>query len=135
MCKRGCDLLAIAFERVDPKIERRAARERCPFYLPLLAEHARKGRVEPLRIVSRNPRRGIVEAVRRKARPLLLAERLRRKSRSGEQVSNRGYIEFPSQPEHSEDDRPRALGTHQMRRRGSPAQRVVDEPGDRGPVA
>src|SRR5262249_61261595 len=90
-------------------IERRAARQRLALGYALLAEHASEMGIEPLRIVGRDPGRGAGEVGCREPRPLLRAQRRRRKAPTVGAPRDRGAIEPALEPPHAEDSRARVL--------------------------
>ena len=65
--------LPFRLERVDPQIERRAARQRRGFGYALSAEDAGEIGIEPLRVIARDPRRRTAEIGRAQPRALLRA--------------------------------------------------------------
>jgi len=123
--------LRFGFEPIHPQIERRAARQRLALGYSLLAEHASEMGIEPLRIVARDPGRGAGEVGCREPRPLLRAQRRRRKAPTVGARRDRVAIELALEPQHAEDRRARALVAHDVGARGPPAQRIVNQPRDR----
>ena len=133
--ERGGGLVAVGLERIDAQIERSAARQRRAFGGALFAEHLGEIRVEPFRIVAGDPRRGICQIGGGEPRPLAFAQGRRRKTSAVGERPDRIGIELALEPQHAERDRARAPLAHDVRARGAPAQRVVDQPRDRRPVA
>ena len=127
--------LAVALERVDAQIERRAARQRRALRRAFLAEHAREIRIEPFRIVAGDPGRRASEVGRVEACAFRLVERRRRMARAVGEPRNRRDIEPALEPQHAEHRCAWPVIAHDVRARRAPAQRVVDEAGDRRPVA
>ena len=130
-----CRRLALAFERVDPQVERRAARQRGAFGGALIAEHARERRIEPFGIVAGDPRRRAGEVGCIEPCALLVTQRGGRKACAVGKARDCGGVELAFEAEHAEHDRARRVGAHHEGGRGLAPQRVVDEPRDRGAVA
>ena len=105
--ERVGSLVARGLERVDAQIERRAARERRALRGPLVAEHARKMRIEPFRIVAGDMRRRAVEEIGRTSACARLRQRLGRKAPAVGKPRDRLGIEPALEPQHAEQ-RPRA---------------------------
>ena len=133
--ERGGGLLARAFERVDPQIERRARRQRRTLRGALVAEGAREMRIEPFGIVAGHPGRRAVEARRLEPRALFVGERRRRMRAPVGKPRDRRGIEIAFEPQHAEHHRARRVGAHDECRGSLAAQRVVGQPGDGGAVA
>ncbi len=133
--ERGGGLVALALERIDAQIERRAARQRRALGGALLAERAGEMRIEPFGIVAGDRRRRAVEARGIEPGALVVAQRRRRKARAVGEPRDRRRIELALEPQHAEQHGARALIAHDIGARRPPAQRVVDEAGDRGAVA
>ena len=119
--------VALALERVDAQVERRARGERGALLRALVAEGAGEGGIEPFRIIAGDMRRRGGEIAGREPRALVLAQRLRREARAVGELADRLGIEPALAPEHAEHGGARRLGAHQIRARGAPAQRVVDD--------
>ncbi len=92
-------------------------------------------RIEPFRIVARDPRRRAVEAGGVEPRALGIGQRRRRKAAAIGKLRDRGDIELALEPQHAEQHRARGVLAHHERRRGLAAQRVVEQSRDRGAVA
>ena len=133
--KLGERLLARRLERVDAQVERRARGQRRAFRDALVAEGRGKLRIEPFRIVARDPRRRAVEARGIEPRALRFGERRRRKAAAVGQVRDRAEVELAFQPQHAEQRRARRALAHDEGRRRLAAQRVVEQPGNGGAVA
>ena len=112
--KRLYRFLQFGLERVDPQIERRAARERRSLGGALVTESARKVRIEPFRIVSGDPRRCIGGLGRFQSCPLAVGERRRGKARAVRQSRDLLGVKLALEPQHSEHDRPRTLLPHDV---------------------
>ena len=126
--------VALAFERIDPQIERRTACERSAFCGPLVAKHARKMRLKPIRVVAQNVGRRISERAAGERLALGLRQLLRREARAAAQRRNLLDIETALAMQHADEHRARAGPTHQPRRRRFAAQCIVDQPGNRGAI-
>ena len=116
----GC-CLRFGFEPIDPQIERGAARQRHTFGDALVTEYAGEMGIEPLRIVARDPGRSAREIGGPEPRPLLRAQRRRRKAPTVGTRGDRIAIELALEPQHAEHGRARTLVTHDMGARGTPA--------------
>ena len=123
--RRG--VIAAGLQRVDAQIDRRARRQRGPLLRALLAEDARKMRIEPFRIIARNVRRRAGQRGVFQRGTLGLRQRLRRKARSVEQFCDRFAIKPAFELEHAEQHSPRRGFAHDIGAGGAAAQRVVDE--------
>ena len=127
--------VAIALQRVDAQIERRAAGERGGLLGALVAEHAGEIGIEPFRIVARHMRRRTGERAFGKRPRLAFGERRRREARAvGEPADRGGVWPRSSRSMPSTTARGGVLAHQEGGRRLSP-QRVVDEAGDRGAIA
>src|SRR5262244_281632 len=115
-------------------LTRRSSGARLALGYALLAEHAGEMRIEPLRIVARDPGRSAGEVGCREPRPLLRAQRRRRKAPTVGARRDRVAIELALEPQHAEDSRARVLVAHDVDARGAPAQRIVNQPRDRGAI-
>src|SRR5262249_7446466 len=90
---------------------------------------------EPLRVVAGDPGRSAVETGGVEARALVRGERRRGETPAVGERRDRTGIELALEPQHAERDRARARLPPDVGARGAPAQRVIDEAGDRGAVA
>ena len=133
--KLGGRLLACRLERIDAQVERRARGQRRAFRDALVAEGRGKLRIEPFRIVARDPRRGAVEVRGIEPRALPVGERRRRKAAAVGQARDRVEVKLALQPQHAEQRRARRALAHHEGRRRLAAQRVVQQPGNGGAVA
>src|SRR5262245_25233736 len=121
MRQRLGGLVAAALERVDTQVERRAARQRRAFGDTIVAECTREMRIEPFRIVARNPRRRAVKAWRRKPRALRLAQGAGRMAAILNEARDRGKIELALERQHAQHYCARAgLADQEGRRRLAP---------------
>ena len=103
-------LVALALQRIDPQIERRARGESCSLLRTLVAEDARELRVEPFGIVAGDMRRRARREVRlREPRAFRLAQRRRRKAAAVGEPRDRVDVETAFALEHAEHDRARRL--------------------------
>ena len=134
MRERIAGRLPLGLERVDPQIERSAGGERHPFGDPLLTEDTSEIGIEPLRIVACDPGRRAAEIGRAQACTLLGAQRRGRKATAVGARRDRLAIELALEPQHPQQHRARALVAHDLRARGTPTQRIVNEPRDRRAV-
>jgi hypothetical protein len=134
MGERGRNPLAVGLERIDAQVERRTTCERRALGCPLHAEDVGKMRIEPLRIVARDPRRGAGERRTFKCRAL---RRLERRGRMAGTVAETRYgvhIELALEPQHAEHQSPRPIPAHQEGRRGLAPERVIGDAGDGGTI-
>ena len=135
MRELGNDVLALGLERIDAQIERRAARKRRAFRGAFVAEHAHEMRIEPVRIIALDMRAARRRACRSRApsAPPLSAARAQSARR----------CTAPRSPRHR--GRARGAACQSARRAGAaspishadgrlPAQRIVNEAGDRGAI-
>src|SRR5262249_12712681 len=83
----------------------RAARQRLALSYALLAEHAGKVGIEPLRIVAGDPGRSTGEVGCGEARPLFRAQRRRRKAPTVGTRRDRMAIQLALEPQHAEHGR------------------------------
>src|SRR5262249_23998886 len=83
--------------------------------------------IEPLRIVAGDPGRSAGEVGRGEPRPLVRAQRRRRKTPTVGTRRDRIAIELALEPQHAEDGRARTLFAHDVGARGPPGQRIVTE--------
>src|SRR5262249_60847447 len=120
----GCRL-RFGFEPIDPQIERSAARQRRTFGDALVTEYAGKMRIEPLRIVARDPGRSAREIGGGEPRPLLRAQRRRRKAPTVGTRCDPIALELALEPQHAEHGRARALAAPDVGARGPAAGRGV----------
>ena len=134
--ERAGGLVAVALERVDAQIERRAARERRALLRPLVAEHAGEMRIEPFRIVAGDMRRRARRGSRVEPRPLGVGQRRAangaRRRRAGRSRRHRACARAAACRARTARG---AVVAHHIGARRAPAQRVVDQAGDRRTVA
>ena len=134
--ERSRGLLALGLQRVDAQIERRARGERRALLGPLVAERRGELRVEPFGIIASDMRRRAVEIVpRERARVRRRVSGARRKARAIGELRDRLGIEAALARQHAEQHGARRLRAHDPGGGGLAAQRVVDEPRDRGAIA
>ena len=129
-------LVAVGLERVDAQIERRA-RGRAP-RPPPRARRRTRGRDTDRAIP--DSRRAHAAARRRRAARSSAARSASvsgggRMARAVGELRDRVGIEAALALEHAEQDGARRRLAHEPGRRGAPAQRVIDQPGDGGAVA
>src|SRR5262249_17906105 len=98
-------------------------------------EYAGEMGIEPLRIVARDPGRSAREIGGPEPRALFRPQRRRRKAPPLRTPRDPIANEHSPQPQHAEHGRARTLVTHDMGARGTPAQRIVNQPRDRRAVA
>ncbi len=135
MAERRRDPVAVALERVDAQIERRAARERGALGGALGAEHTLEMRIEPFRIIAGHPGRRTLEIGGIEACTLRRRSAARRKAPAIRQRRDRSAVELALEPQHAEHDGARAALPHDMGARRPPAQRVIDQTRDRRAIA
>src|SRR3954463_15756334 len=128
-------LVTVALDVVDAQIKRRAARKRRALGGALLAERTGEIRIEPFRVVASHPGRSTLEVKHGEPRLLLGAQRLRCKALAIRQSRDGIGLKLALEPQHAEQDRARAGVAHDMDAGRPPAQRVIDQAGERGAVA
>ena len=113
MRELGQHVLARAGKRIDPQIERRAARQRCAFGRPLVAEDARQIRIEPFRIIALDMRRRVDERIADERRTLRFRQRRRRIARAAAQRLDRRDIKPTLAVQHADQHRARRRLAHE----------------------
>ncbi len=94
--------VALAFQRIDAQVERRARGQRRALLRPPGAEARFELRIEPLRIIARDMRRRAVEISVREPRALGVGQWLRREARAVAEFCDRLDVEAAFELEHAE---------------------------------
>jgi hypothetical protein len=102
MRELGQRVFAGAGKRIDPQVERRAARQRHAFGSTFVAENPRQIRIEPFRIVAHDVRRRVAECSADERRPFRFGQRRGRIVRAAAQRFDRRDIERTLTMQHAD---------------------------------